>query len=445
MKIWKKGCSALLVICFLVGGLTGCTSLFRSDTGAKEDVILQATGVPKDTVVMTVNGTDITAETYCYWVISSVNYLSQQQYNSGDVVWSDTVEDKSVSDYVRDDAVETVALYQIVEENAQKNGCTLTEASQAELNEFRTYYIEYFGSGDETAYLEELRLQGLSEKTFLHFAEVGFLHTALFEKLYGEGSENEPSREELQAYADQYVQDQGYESLSDFLEQTGYMYAKHILIKTTDDEGNALPAEKKAEKKKQAEEILAKLRASETPLPLFDELMNQYSEDTGLAQYPNGYVFGAGEMVEAFETATKALGENEISGIVESEHGYHIILRRPNLDMFISAWGQNEFTKQLETWISEADIQFTSAYKKIDPQSLYENMNQIYEKAHPEESASPAVSVAPEGSVSPSQEASAAPTDGASGESAAPVSTQEAAGESTAPTGTGEPTPATTE
>ncbi|MGI6498512.1 MAG: foldase protein PrsA [Oscillospiraceae bacterium] len=440
MKLWKKGCSVLLVICFLTVGLAACTPLFRSDTDTGDDVILQATGVPKDTVVMTVNGTDITAETYCYWVISSVNYLSQQQFSSGDVVWSDTIEDKSVSDYVKDDAVETVTLYQMVEENAKKNGCVLTEASQAELDEFRAYYIQYFGGGDEAAYLEELRLQGLSEETFLHFAEVGFLYTTLFEKLYGTESGNQPSDEALQAYAEQYVEDQGYEDLEDFFTQTGYMYAKHILLKTTDDEGADLPDEEKTAKKKQAEELLAQLKASDTPLALFDALMKQHSEDPGLVQYPDGYVFGEGEMVASFETATKALDANEISGIVESTNGYHIILRRPNLDIFLSAWGQEQFTKQLETWISEADVQFTGAYQKIDPQTLYEKMNQIYEKAHPEEGAFPEESASPEGSASP--EANDTAAEGKTEESATAAPTGGAAGDTTE---TGEATPAATE
>jgi parvulin-like peptidyl-prolyl isomerase len=383
MKFWKKTCCAILTICLLAASLAGCTA--PGGTSSEEDVLQKAIGVPKDTVMMKVNGTDITAEVFCHWVGSSINYLIQQQYSDGTIVWTDSVEEVPVPEYIKNDAAETVLLYQVVEENAVKNGCSLTEEDQKELEEYRTYYIQYMGGGDEATYLEELRLQGISEKTFLHFAEVGFLYEKLYEKLYGEDSGNAPTTEDLQAYAAQYVKDQGYTDLADFLNQTGYLYAKHILISTQDEEGNALPEEKKTEKKQQAEELLAQLKASETPIALFDDLMNQYSEDPGLAQNPDGYLFTSGEMVEAFESAVKSLDENEISGLVESEFGYHIILRRPNTEMFRNGWGQEQFTHQLETWIGEADVEYTDAFDKLDVQAFYEAMQKIYSDAHPQE------------------------------------------------------------
>ena len=48
-----------------------------------------------------------------------------------------------------------------------------------------------------------------------------------------------------------------------------------------------------------------------------------------MSTYTTGYYFGAGEMVEEFENATKALEENGISEIVETSYGYHIIKRLP--------------------------------------------------------------------------------------------------------------------
>ncbi|MBQ1351889.1 MAG: hypothetical protein IIY71_04115, partial [Oscillospiraceae bacterium] len=249
MSVWKKTCCAILTICLLASSLAGCSFISGSTS---DDVLQKAIGIPKDTVMMTVNGTDITAEVLCYWVNSSVNYLKQQQYNYKDVVWTDEIEGTPVKEYVKQDAAETVLLYQIVEEKALENGCSLMEEDKAELKEMRTYYIEYMGGGDEATYLEELRLQGVSEETFLHFAEAGFLYEHLYDALYGETSENAPTTEDLQAYADRYVQDQGYTDMADFLAKTGYLYAKHILISTQGADGNPLPNDQKTEKKKLA-------------------------------------------------------------------------------------------------------------------------------------------------------------------------------------------------
>lgn len=55
--------------------------------------------------------------------------------------------------------------------------------------------------------------------------------------------------------------------------------------------------------------------------------MNQYSEDTGLSNNPNGYTFTEGQMVTEFYDGAKALAEDEVSELVKSSYGYHIIKR----------------------------------------------------------------------------------------------------------------------
>ena len=57
--------------------------------------------------------------------------------------------------------------------------------------------------------------------------------------------------------------------------------------------------------------------------------MNELSEDPGLQSAPTGYIFTKGEMVAPFEEAAYALSDNGVSGIVETDYGYHIIKRIP--------------------------------------------------------------------------------------------------------------------
>lgn len=72
-----------------------------------------------------------------------------------------------------------------------------------------------------------------------------------------------------------------------------------------------------------AEEALNRIRSGED----FDKIMYEYTIDPGTYKNPNGYTFGRGYMVKEFEDAAFALGIGEVSDIVESPYGYHIIKR----------------------------------------------------------------------------------------------------------------------
>ena len=111
----------------------------------------------------------------------------------------------------------------------------------------------------------------------------------------------------------------------DWMEKNGILSANHILISTTDLDESA-----KAEKSALAQQIAEELQAIEDVeerIARFLELQEQYNEDPGTVE--KGYVFGPGVMVQEFYDGTQALEENQVSDPVESQFGYHIILRRP--------------------------------------------------------------------------------------------------------------------
>ncbi|MBE0615297.1 MAG: SurA N-terminal domain-containing protein [Burkholderiales bacterium] len=81
--------------------------------------------------------------------------------------------------------------------------------------------------------------------------------------------------------------------------------------------------EERAAAKKKAEELLAQLRAAPAK---FGELAKQYSQDPGSKDNGGdlGY-FARGAMVKPFEDAVFKLNQGQMSGIVESSFGFHII------------------------------------------------------------------------------------------------------------------------
>ena len=152
-----------------------------------------------------------------------------------------------------------------------------------------------------------------------------------------------------------------------WLEDNGYMHCMHILFSTIDmTTYEELDEDEIKQKYENAQRIAEELKATEDEedrYEKFKEYMNEYSEDSGLVSYPDGYTFTDGTMVEEFETATKELNEYEVSEPVKSSYGYHIIIRLPlDANADISA-------------DTGAPAKLTCAYEKFETQ-IYELMQE---------------------------------------------------------------------
>ena len=96
-------------------------------------------------------------------------------------------------------------------------------------------------------------------------------------------------------------------------------HASHILIGVS----AAASPEAKAEAKKKAEQLLAEVKKSPAK---FAELAKKYSQDPGSAEKGGDLgTFARGSMVKPFEEAVFSMKPGDISGLVQSDFGYHII------------------------------------------------------------------------------------------------------------------------
>lgn len=93
----------------------------------------------------------------------------------------------------------------------------------------------------------------------------------------------------------------------------------HILLTVPAD----ATAEQKAQIRAKAEQVLSQVKANPTK---FADLAKQYSQDPGSATNGGdlGY-FGKGAMVKPFEDVAFSLKQGQISGIVETQFGFHIL------------------------------------------------------------------------------------------------------------------------
>ena len=96
-------------------------------------------------------------------------------------------------------------------------------------------------------------------------------------------------------------------------------HASHILIGVS----ATASAEAKAEAKKKAEQVLAEVKKNPAK---FAELAKKYSQDPGSAEKGGDLgTFGRGSMVKPFEDAVFSMKPGDVSGLVQSDFGYHII------------------------------------------------------------------------------------------------------------------------
>jgi peptidyl-prolyl cis-trans isomerase C len=98
--------------------------------------------------------------------------------------------------------------------------------------------------------------------------------------------------------------------------------ASHILITTRDSQtGAPITEDRKAAKRKAAEAVLKRARAGED----FATLAMAFSNDAGSRAKGGEYTFARGQLVPEVEAVAFSMKTNQISDIVTSADGYHIV------------------------------------------------------------------------------------------------------------------------
>lgn len=375
----------VLAVSVCLGLFAGCQSSelrSYSDEASTEDAGTEATDTTEttkdytpayeaydpDEVMLTVNGIDVTWAELFYWYEYDVSSIESYY---GDITDWDAdcsfAEGKTNREYVMETALDTVKHYCALESKAKDMGIELTEQDEADLQTTWQNNVDSYGNGDEATFIEYLKKAFLTKDLYDHINKVSKLYERLLEETYGANGEK--------LGEDEVVSKAG---------ELGYVRAKHILLSTVDDSKAVLPDDQIAEKKATAESLLAELKGITDKTKLearFDELVKEYSEDPGAAYYTDGYTFqpGAGSMDTTFETAVTGLGEYEISDIVETDFGYHIILRLPlkstaaveytsetestPLSYYVA---QDLFGTETDTWAEESTVEYSKTYEKMD-------------------------------------------------------------------------------
>ena len=305
--------------------------------------------------VLTVNGDAVTADEYSGYMLYNMQYYASMYAQMGLTdLWSNEDMAKSLGASMPEAAEQQAIYARVVMQKFNELGLKLSYNEQKEMASVRRNSI---ANTSKDAYLNQIAQFGFSDQTYQNFMYISQCYQALNDYYFGENGVNTPSDEDIQKY---------YED--------NYITAKHILI-TTVDPASGETKRTDEEAKKEAQSILDRINAGED----FDTLMNQYSEDTGLSNNPNGYTFTEGQMVTEFYDGAKAMAEDEVSELVKSSYGYHIIKRvkldDSQLDNFksdIVSAISGSMDELLQQWIDEAQVETTDLYSTITYENVYD-------------------------------------------------------------------------
>lgn len=374
----------LLALALSLALLAGCgTPKAGGDADQGTDLAYKCAGLKRDFPLLTVDGEVVEAEEYLFWLDNAI--LTRFYYGL-----PETAEEWAASaEALKEDALEVTILYQIIENKAAELGIVFEGELEAQLEEDLATAIEEQG-GEETyrAYVDSM---GISWEGFKKLNRVYYLNQEILSRLTEDGTVT--------------VTEADYETfVNDYVASNGLYAAKHILIATRRQLEDGSYEEYSEEEKAKAYDLALNLReqllddndSEET----FDRLMNEFSEDgrdaEGNLYAPDGYnMVPLGRMVPEFEEAALALKEGQVSDIVPSDYGYHIIMRLPLDTAELEEAARQNITESyklnllIQDWMDQAEVVTDPAYDTIDPQSFYEKLTAVNAVLHPVQTPAP--------------------------------------------------------
>lgn len=290
----------MLCVALLLSGCSGEKITTKDDKTLNEDIVL------------TVGNVKFSQADYNFIYKLLYDNMSQySMYYGEDWINFEIEEGKTIGDFIKENTMAQLKQLAAANIMASEMDIKVDQDIKKTVEKQKKTIIEenYGGEKEYKTFLEDTRTTDKAIDTYLEMYEV---YNKLYEKLSSKGGKA-------------YVEDKDVEA--SFLEEySNKLRVKHILISTqeqTDENGNSTPARSDEEAQKIVKEVISKLDAGED----FDALIAKYDEDPGM-ESGGFYVFGDGEMVPEFETASKNLeiGKYTTEG-VKTDYGYHIIKR----------------------------------------------------------------------------------------------------------------------
>ena len=248
-------------------------------------------------VAATVNGVNIKEDTVTEQIMS----LRQSSYES-DEDWATYLSQQGLTpESYRENVIDSIARQYLLTQAEKEYDITV---SQDDLDEAWDEAVENYG-GDEDAFVDMITQFGFTKETYQENTKSSLAQERLREKV---ASVEDPTDDQIVSYIN--------ENLDTYNDARR---SSHILFKVADDATD----EESAEVEAKAQEVLDKLNAGEVE---FADAAKEYSEDSSA---DDGGDVGWDKLttfVTEYQDALSALSTGQMSGLVKTTYGYHIIL-----------------------------------------------------------------------------------------------------------------------
>lgn len=358
MKKWTSGLLALLLT------LTLCAGCGQEPQGPS-GIYYEITNIDPGEIVLEADGNQIPAELYLYWIAYAcsnteyqINMLnsyyglySELLDENGQLIWDGELTDgQTLSQQVKADGENSALFYAAVENMAAEMNVALSDEDEAARKQALDQKIEQYGGQEE--FQKNLERMGISQASYDRIDR----DNLLFERLQD------------------LVLDPASSIHTDF---DGTAYVDHILLMTVNPETNEeLSDEEKAKKEEKANELLSQLQSAGEDLEeLFTQLADENGEDSGRAAETGYLVDENTNFVQEFKDKALELKVGEISDIVKSDYGFHIILRKALTDEQKASLAGDHLSQLLQERMDKAEVVRSDKLAEIDAGSFYTSYN----------------------------------------------------------------------
>jgi len=304
-KNGKKWISLLLVLCMCFS-LPACGKEEKQESDGEATKVVLTMGFNEEEVFRISKSSCTLSEVMVYLT----NMQNQYESVYGKEIWNTSIDGVTLEEKVKETVIARIAQVKTMALLAEEHGVILSEKEEAAVEAASE---EYFNSlNDKEIKGMDVELETI-KKLYTEFAMANRVYENIIKDVNPEISDDEART----------------------------ITVRQILIKThtTDKEGNKVEFSeaRKAQAYEQAEVVYQKAVSGND----FDVLAEKYNEDKN-----HTYSFGKGEMEAAFEEAAFNLAKDEISEIVETSYGYHIIKCVSNFDMKETDANKEKIVKQ---------------------------------------------------------------------------------------------------